>query len=117
MSWDSGWGDGYVAGAVLGREEPSSFTGRKGRGSGRRRGKGVGLVIGAQGRYTVPAASLDDLQPRRANGRGLGCGCSEKPAGPGRAIPVARRLAEDWGRYLDGRGPRIVPGDRCSENT
>lgn len=38
-------------------------------------------------------------------------------AGPGRAIPVARRPAEDWGRYLVGRGPRIVPGGRCSENT
>lgn len=45
------------------------------------RGKGVGLVIGAQGRYTVPSASLDDLQPRRANRRGLGCGCVLGEAG------------------------------------
>lgn len=43
--------------------------------------------------------------------------CSEKPAGLGRVITVAGRPAEDWGRYLDGRGPRIVPGGRCSENT
>lgn len=30
---------------------------------------------------------------------------------------MARRPAKDWGRYLDGRGTRFIPGGRCSENT
>lgn len=29
---------------------------------------------------TLPAASLRDLQPRRASGRGLGCGCEPREA-------------------------------------
>lgn len=131
MSWDSGWGDGYVAGAVLGREEPSSLLGRKGYGSGRKRGRGVGLVIGAQDRYTVPAASLDDLQPRRANRRGLGCGAPEgDSSGPttrrGLGQVLGRTRAEDRPRgqvqrkHLGRRrrtAERRCPGNRTALRT
>lgn len=137
---DSAWGNRYFARAVLGRQgravEPCR---RKGHRSGRRRDKGVGLVIRTPGGYTLPAASLHDLQPRRASWRGLGCGCvlgeacgageggsSGPTTGQGLGQVLGRTRAEDRPRgqvqrkHLGRRrrtAERCCPGNRTALRT
>ena len=42
---------------------------------------------------------------------------SESPRSPGGALEWPDDRPGDWGRYLDGRRPRIVPGGGRGENT
>lgn len=131
VSWVSGCDAAGSAGAILGKEEPSSLRGGRGAGQGGD-GQGCRLVIGDSGRQsshpsrwaerTLPAASLGDLHPRRASG-GWGWGGAGRrvrapgsPRGPGGALEWPDDWPGDWGRYTwTAAGQGSSPGSGAAK--
>lgn len=79
-----------------GREEPSSLAGGRGTGQGGDGTRVLDLRSGLRaGTRFQPLLSMTSSREGRAGGGWAAGACSEKPAGPGRAVLVARRPAKD----------------------
>lgn len=66
------------------------------------------------GRATLPAASLSDLQPRRASGRGLGCECELQEArGAREGLSSGPTAAQGLGQVLGPTRAKDCPRGRA----
>lgn len=115
MSWDAGRDAAGSAGAMLGREEPSSLQGGSGAGQ-RRDGQGCGLVMRGRGGTALggirlipagwqsarfqPPGWVTSIREGRAGGGWAAGASSGKPTGPGRGFQVVRRPARGLGQVL-----------------